>query len=174
MPFVKDDVSVTQVSATNWKLLEPVIYEGNHDTFKIPRGFVTDFASVPRIFFWLVPTYGIYTKAAILHDYLVRRSVIPVTDADGIFRRALRELTVPFYRRWLMWTAVRLHSGLEGISAGDFIRWLLVFVPSSALLVIPAIVILVWLVIIWLIEVAFYFILKPTSRKKVNPPRFLS
>ncbi len=28
-------------------------------------------------------------------------------EADGIFRRAMRELDVPVARRWLMWTGVR-------------------------------------------------------------------
>jgi hypothetical protein len=53
-----------------------------------------------------------YTKAAILHDYLCRVAVpegrISRIDADGIFRQAMRELGVPFLRRWIMWAAVRL------------------------------------------------------------------
>ena len=28
-------------------------------------------------------------------------------DADGIFRRSMRELGVPVVRRWMMWTGVR-------------------------------------------------------------------
>ena len=35
-------------------------------TFEVPAGFDTDFASVPTPFTWLVPRYGLYTKAAIL------------------------------------------------------------------------------------------------------------
>jgi hypothetical protein len=72
----------------------------------------TDFASVPRAFVWFIPRYGRYTKAAILHDYLCSVAVpagrIGRIDADGIFRQAMRELGVPFLRRWIMWAAVRL------------------------------------------------------------------
>ena len=57
--------------------------------------------------------YGRYTRAAILHDYLWRFRVGNATDpvsrrdADRLLRRVMRELGVPFLRRWIMWTAVR-------------------------------------------------------------------
>jgi hypothetical protein len=60
---------------------------------------------------WFLPRYGRYTKAAILHDYLWRVVVpggqLSRLQADGIFRQAMRELNVPFLRRWIMWAAVR-------------------------------------------------------------------
>ena len=71
----------------------------------------TDFASVPRAFVWFLPRYGRYTKAAILHDHLwqveVPKGHITRREADGILRQAMRQLEVPFLRRWIMWTAVR-------------------------------------------------------------------
>ena len=63
------------------------------------------------MFVWFLPRYGRYTKAAILHDYLWRerasRGSLEYVDADGAFRRAMRELGVPFLRRWILWSAVR-------------------------------------------------------------------
>ena len=161
MPFTTDLVSVSQVSPTRWQLLEPVVYEGRNQTFTVPAGFVTDFATVPRIFFWLVPTYGVYTKAAILHDYLVEHpELVSRADADGIFRRTLRELGVPFVRRWMMWAAVRLQAGLAGTTPGDLVRWLLVAVPSVLLLLVPALVVLVWLGLLWLVELVAHLVLR--------------
>ena len=55
---------------TRWMLVEPFSYHAARDTFTVPAGFVTDFASVPRVFVWLLPRYGRWTQAAILHDYL--------------------------------------------------------------------------------------------------------
>src|SRR5688500_15722299 len=73
MAFIGDsDVAVKQIDDTNWELLMPLTYQGNRDTFVVPVGQRTDFASVPRIFVWFLPRYGKYTKAAILHDYLWR------------------------------------------------------------------------------------------------------
>ncbi|MGI9017338.1 MAG: DUF1353 domain-containing protein [Euzebya sp.] len=58
MPFVDGDVVVRQLSGATWELCEQVTYQGNTDTFEDPAGFETDFASVPRIFVWLLPHYG--------------------------------------------------------------------------------------------------------------------
>ncbi len=55
---------------------------------------------------WLVPPYGLFTPAAVLHDHLWRVLVpaggIDPVDADGLFRRAMHELGVPFLIRWFM------------------------------------------------------------------------
>jgi hypothetical protein len=111
MPFAGDDVVVRRRDDENWALVLPLVYRGNTDTFTVPEGFVTDFASVPRVAVWLIPRFGRYTPAAILHDWLcgpgIRGGLISPTDADGVFRRILRELDVPTVQRWLMWTRVR-------------------------------------------------------------------
>src|SRR5438128_8684285 len=107
------DLVAKQVGDVNWELVEPLVYEGNTHTFTVPAGSSTDFASVPGLFQWLLPRSGRYTKAAVLHDSLWRgKSSVSVSrsDADGIFRRAMSELGVPFLRRWVMWAAVRWDS----------------------------------------------------------------
>ena len=75
-------------------------------TIKIPAGFVTDFASVPRALQWYAPPkHPDYRIAAIVHDYLYRFGVVDRFVADAIFRDLIaRRRPV---RRWLMWTAVR-------------------------------------------------------------------
>ena len=65
-------VVVEQLDDTNWQTHEELVYAGNEQSFAVPAGSDTDFASVPRIFVWLLPRYGRYTKAAILHDHLWR------------------------------------------------------------------------------------------------------
>lgn len=104
-------VDVRATGDTTWETLRPLIYHGSVEDFVVPEREGTDFASVPQIFVWFLPRYGRYTKAAILHDYLWRvavpRGQIDRLQADGIFRQAMRELEVPFLRRWIMWAAVR-------------------------------------------------------------------
>lgn len=173
MPF-KGDVVVRRINPTTWRLVEPLPYKGKWEVFTVPAGFKTDFASVPRILTWLVPTYGRYTKSAILHDYLWRRRVVSRSDADAIFRRTMRELRVPFVRRWMMWAAVRAGSGLQGATLLEVIQWLLVTIPSVLLLFIPVIFVVLCLIAFWLLEFIFYLILKPFSRKRVNRPRVLN
>jgi len=104
VPGFDDDttVDVRQLDDVTWAVLRPLGYQAAHDRFIVPIGQRTDFASVPRVFVWLLPRYGRYTKAAILHDYLWRVAVpagrITLIDADGILRQAMRELGVPFLR----------------------------------------------------------------------------
>lgn len=115
MPFLPDSrVLVEALDATRWRLAETLVYEGEVDRFVVPAGYVTDFATVPRIAVWLIPRFGNYTRAAILHDWLLTDALpagmVTARDADGIFRRVLRELGVPVSRRSLMWVGVRLGS----------------------------------------------------------------
>ena len=60
---------------------------------KAPRHFVTDFASIPR-FFWFLPDWGTYNKAPVIHDVLYSSKKImdkPITrkQADDIFLEAM-------------------------------------------------------------------------------------
>jgi len=60
-----------------WKLVEPFRYHigdrNSEDIITIPTGFITDFASVPRIFWVLIPPYGKWGKATVVHDWLYQR-----------------------------------------------------------------------------------------------------
>lgn len=115
----KTELQVLEVFPDIWMLDKDLVYEGKHQTFRVPRTYYTDFASVPRFLTWLIPTTGKYTKAAVVHDYLCdtlkeyhESEAVPAhwvssRDADGIFRRMMRELGVPKVRRWLMWAGVR-------------------------------------------------------------------
>src|SRR5262245_55189884 len=56
-------------------LIKPITWKPNpgQETFQavtVPVGFVTDFASIPRIFWSALPPDGRYTYPAIVHDYL--------------------------------------------------------------------------------------------------------
>lgn len=103
-----------------WTLLEDLVYRGVRDTFLIPKGFKTDFASIPRIFQSLIPKNGRHDGAAIVHDFLYSvqprvhkpgtqtRERISRRDADRIFLRIMRELGTNIVRRNLMYAAVRI------------------------------------------------------------------
>lgn len=111
-------------TTTSWALTAPLVWTGSRgDTFTVPAGFVTDFATVPRFLHWLVLPYGAYTRAAVLHDYLLQvvadymvvdrimlntdPAELTSRDADGIFRKTMHELGVGWVKRWAMWSAVR-------------------------------------------------------------------
>jgi hypothetical protein len=107
VPFESDAVVVARYDDNTWELVNPLRYHGAVDTFYVPPGFLTDFASVPRIGVWLIPRFGRYTRAAILHDWLCKTQPIPPVDVDGVFRRVMREEGVQPVKRYLMWAGVR-------------------------------------------------------------------
>jgi hypothetical protein len=187
------EVVVKQEDDENWVTRSVIKYTGRIESFEVPEDSPTDFASVPRVFVWFLPRYGRYTKAAILHDYLWRQRAkngkMPWRDADAIFRKAMRDLGVPFLRRWIMWTAVRW-AALKNLQAwrerrlfvADLPRMLLFTAVALPIVVPPAVVILgalvVWLVVeavVWLPLKAgeqvqrLYF--PDRSRKQVNAPQ---
>lgn len=163
------DVVVRQLDAKSWTVVEPLGYTGRVETFEVPVGFETDFASVPRPFTWLLPTYGVYTKAAILHDYLCRTGEVSRADADGLFRRSMRELEVSIPRRYLMWAAVRLASFMRGSRPGDWVALVLSAVAALVLVVLPALVVQVFLWVFWMVEALFWLAGKALGREPLRP-----
>jgi hypothetical protein len=79
----------------------------------VSESFETDFASIPRVFWILLPPTGTYGKAAVVHDYLYRETIHRISrrEADDIFHFAMLEKGVrPLVAR-VMWIAVRLFGG---------------------------------------------------------------
>ncbi|EBS8009877.1 DUF1353 domain-containing protein, partial [Salmonella enterica] len=68
---------------------------------------ITDLASVPRIFWTLLPPDGKYAKAAIIHDYLYDNALRTKKEADRIFLDGMTVLGVPKWKKTIMYWAVR-------------------------------------------------------------------
>ncbi|HGA8806982.1 TPA: DUF1353 domain-containing protein [Salmonella enterica subsp. enterica serovar Saintpaul] len=94
-----------------WRVYEPFEFylsDDNSDVISVPAGFVTDLATVPRIFWTLLPPDGKYAKAAIIHDYLYDNALRTKQEADKIFLDGMTVLGVPKWKRAIMYQAVRL------------------------------------------------------------------
>jgi hypothetical protein len=81
----------------------------------IPRGFVTDGASVPR-FFWRIlgsPMEPRTCAAAIRHDYAYQTGALSRREADDCFYCDLRASGVRVPRAYLYWLGVRLFGWLH-------------------------------------------------------------
>jgi hypothetical protein len=61
---------------------------------EVPVGFVTDLASVPRLFWSLLRPDGDYAYAAIVHDYLYWNQATTKAEADMIIKLAMEDLEV--------------------------------------------------------------------------------
>ncbi len=74
----------------------------------VPDAFETDFASVPRLFWWLVPPLGRYAKATVIHDYLYVTGELSRALADDVLYQAMLDLRVKAWLAWIIYAAVRL------------------------------------------------------------------
>lgn len=116
MPFARGPV-LTYVGRGRYLTVGPTEYVGGAQVLTIPDGFSTDLASVPRLFWSLLPPDGRYEDAAVLHDWLCvqlaeahardARPRVNERDTDGLFRRVMREGGVGLVTRWIMWVGVR-------------------------------------------------------------------
>ncbi len=75
----------------------------------IPHGYTTDFASVPQMFWWLVPPHGKTSSACIVHDYLYEHKPVKATrkEVDLFWLDLLKNSGVKPWQVWLMYGYVR-------------------------------------------------------------------
>lgn len=136
MPFTGPKLSVQEHDDCQWLLTAPLHYQGRVDHYTVPSGFLTDFATVPKRLQGIVQATGRWTKAAVLHDWLctegIRCGLITSRDADGIFRRVMREEGVGFATRWCMWAAVRWAAFANPLRRPGTWRDLPLMVPITA------------------------------------------
>ncbi len=78
--------------------------------FTIPKGFVTDGASIPKCVWWLVgsPFTGKYRMSCILHDWLYTNHMYDRSVSDVIWIEALKEDNVGVIKRWALYIMVRI------------------------------------------------------------------
>lgn len=95
-----------------WRLLEPLVWEDRRGRVGVPAGFVTDFASIPRVppVLYALLADRLYASA-VLHDWLYRVDGVTRQEADAVFYRAARAEGVPWWTAWLAWLGVRMFGG---------------------------------------------------------------
>ena len=116
-----------------WVVTNPFIYyvgEKHSETeVKIPRGYLTDGASVPRVFWNVIPPWGKYGQAAILHDYLCEYLTVEESgicksitrkECDQIFLEAMLVMGVPKAKAMMIHSAVSLYRITARVSKPSF------------------------------------------------------
>jgi hypothetical protein len=97
-------------------LLKPISWKPNDASSQFqevtaPAGFVTDFASIPRVFWSLLRPDGDYAYAAVIHDYLYWTQARPRLVSDQIFKLAMEDFSVGAVTATTIYEAVRLGGG---------------------------------------------------------------
>lgn len=112
----------TEMIGNHHKLLSPLVFKSSIagvGIIAVPVGFITDFASVPRIPLVYALTGNTSHRAAVVHDYLYHKGEIPRETADKVFLEAMKYRNVPFWRRQAMYWAVRLCGGGHYMANGS-------------------------------------------------------
>ena len=128
-------LTLEYVDGRFWKLTSAFTYHlgapDGAESVTLPVGFLTDFASVPRLLWPLLPPTGTYGKPAVIHDWLYQKRYVLVevgfnshavqvprsidrSEADSVLLEAMWVLGVGSLARWAVYAGVRL---------GGWITW---------------------------------------------------
>jgi hypothetical protein len=98
-----------------WFLREPLRWRADSGhRVCVPQNFVTDFASIPRPLWALLPQWDGYGPAAVMHDYLYWAQPMSRGEADRYMLEAMRDQKVSRLKRWIVFAGVR---------AGGWFAW---------------------------------------------------
>ncbi len=83
----------------------------------VPEGFITDFASVPRIPFVYDKLEDIAQRPAVIHDYLYSTGILQRDVSDRVLLEAMELTEIPWAKRRLIylgcvWGRVELYAEL--------------------------------------------------------------
>lgn len=69
------------------KTISDVLFSYNGKSYIVPKGFISDGASIPKIFWSLIAPCidGRSIRAAVIHDWLYHTGILSRADADKIF-----------------------------------------------------------------------------------------
>ena len=112
-PAFLTPLQVAKLPDGQWRLLAPLRYRSAvlGAQIEVPAGFVTDLASVPRLPLAYLLAGDTAHEAAVVHDYLYQVRISTRLQADAVLDEAMAVTGEPAWRRWLMWSAVRLAGG---------------------------------------------------------------
>ena len=101
--------ALCQVQEDLWVLLQAFSYtRESGEVITAPAGMLTDLASIPRVAWDLLPPFGKYTGAAIIHDFLYQNQPCTREEADGILAEAMDVEGVEHVVREMIYQAVRI------------------------------------------------------------------
>jgi Protein of unknown function (DUF1353) len=94
-------------------LLKPITWvpepqQRGYSQVTAPQGFVTDFASIPRVFWSALRPDGDYTYPAIIHDYLYWTQRTTREEADQILRFGMEDFGIDSLTIRTIYNAVRV------------------------------------------------------------------
>lgn len=114
------------LGADYWRVVSPFSYMIKPDHWvSVPAGYLTDGASVPKLFWNIIPPWGLYGQAAVVHDILCEYLTIVVNglpvaisraQCDEVLNESMRYLGVPTWKRLSIYYAVCAYRVLANVT----------------------------------------------------------
>ena len=106
-------LDVRDIDNHYWQLLAPFVVKVDGKLIYVPAGFITDFASVPRLPLTFMLFGNIGHRGAVVHDYLYSTGEVSRAEADAIFKALLRAEGVGAFRAGAMYLGVRIGGAFD-------------------------------------------------------------
>lgn len=93
-----------------YRVNEPLVYRSEvaSQIIKVPSGFVTDLASIPRLPFVYLLLNGLADEAGVVHDYLYSVGTLPRDVADKVLYEACILTGVSPWKASAIYAGVRI------------------------------------------------------------------
>jgi hypothetical protein len=95
-----------------YQLCSAFVYQSDvaDDSFIVPKGFVTDLASIPRLPFCYLLLNGIADGPGVIHDYLYSNDTIAISRdlADSVLKEACLLIGVSWWKAQMIYLGVRV------------------------------------------------------------------
>lgn len=92
-----------------FKTLEPISHTLiNGRTLVVPKGTISNGASVPRFLWGIYSPYGTYTNPSIIHDFLYENNMYSRELADRQFLIDMGKTGTGQFTKWLFYYVVRI------------------------------------------------------------------
>ena len=105
------------------ELYEDFICASPYGLIKVPKGFITDFASIPPGIRWIIKRKGKYNKASVIHDYLYRFAKLNPDYPDGIITREIADYVMKGFMILSGVGCIKRNVILAGLKVGGWITW---------------------------------------------------
>ena len=115
-PFTSSLVVTPLSDGRTWVVRKAFGFDLQHERGScrvlVPPGFQTDFASMPRLLWAILPMWGKYGYASVIHDWMYWDQSLPRATADEAFLCGMTAFRVWAPLRWAIYVAVRLFGWL--------------------------------------------------------------
>ena len=118
--------SLSKAIAGNYEVVEDYTYKSGTYSITVPKGFIYDRASIPRVFWVLIDKDSLSNVAPLFHDYLYRNGGELPANQVSPYRKFSREETDELFLELMTKCGVnkwRREAAYQAVRRGAMLAW---------------------------------------------------